>query len=60
MNYDLLEIANDPILHRLLEQLQGNAAGGSSEGVWSRLQYIAEWGFYLFFEALKIMIEIVV
>lgn len=61
VSYDPLQIANDNTLHQLLEQLQGNSPevkGDPIEGVWGRLKHIAEWTLYLFFEALKILIEI--
>ena len=62
MNYDPMQIANDVTLHQLLDQLQGNSAGvkgDSTEGVLGKVKHAAEWTLYVFFEVLKIMIEIV-
>ena len=62
MSYDPLEIANDVTLHQLLEQLQGNSAGvkgDSTEGVLGKVKDVAEWTLYVFFELLKILIEII-
>ena len=60
MNYDPLQIANDNILHQLLEQLQGHSRvkGHLDEGLWAKVKFISEWVLYLFLETLKIMIEI--
>ena len=62
VNYDPFQIANDATLNQLIEGLQGDSAGvkgDSTEGVWGRVKNVAEWTLYLFFEILKIMIEIV-
>lgn len=60
VNYDPLQIANDHTLHQLLEQLIQSAVvqAVNSKGVWSTLQHVTEWAFYLSLETLKIMIEI--
>ena len=60
VDYDPLEIANDYTLHQLLGQLSKNPARLAQEmqGAWSTLRYLAEWSLYLFLEALKIFIEV--
>lgn len=60
VNYDPLQIANDPTLHQLLEQLSHNTVGltAESQGAWSTVSYLVEWALYLFLETLKIVVEI--
>ena len=60
VDFNPLQIANDHTLHQLLRQLDSSAGvkGDSNEGVWSSIKDLTEWSFYLIFEALKIMIDI--
>ena len=59
VDYDSLQIANDHSLHMLLDTLTRDGKGAEyQKGVWPTVAHLAEWGFYLFLETLKIMIEI--
>ena len=57
VDYDPLQIANDPDLHRLLGQLM---AGGvrSSEHTQPVLVTVVEWAWFLFLKGLEIGVEV--